>query len=81
MYRKPTMGGEDFGEFGRTPDKIPICMFDLGGVKREVFDEARRSGKPLPSLHSSLWAPDPQPTLTTGITAMTAAVLELMGQK
>lgn len=81
VRRKPTMGGEDFGEFGRTPDKIPICMFDLGGVKREVFEESRRTGKPLPSLHSSLWAPDPEPTLKTGITAMTAAVLELMDGK
>ena len=80
IYRKPTMGGEDFGEFGRTADKIPICIFDLGGVKREVFEEAKRSGKTLPSLHSPLWSPDPQPTLTTGITAMTAAVLELMGK-
>jgi hippurate hydrolase len=78
VYRKPTMGGEDFGEFGRTADKIPICLFDLGGVKPEVFEEAQRSGKTLPSLHSPLWAPDPEPTLKTGITAMTAAVLELM---
>ena len=81
VARKPTMGGEDFGEFGRTSDRIPICMFDLGAVKREDFEASGRSGKPLPSLHSSLWAPDPQPTLTTGITAMTAAVLELMGGK
>jgi amidohydrolase len=75
---KPVMGGEDFSEFGRTADKIPICMFGVGGVTREVFDEAARAGKPLPSLHSPFWAPDPEPTLKTGITAMTAAVLELM---
>lgn len=81
VSRKPTMGGEDFGEFGRTADNIPLCMFDLGGVKREDFEAAGHSGKPLPSLHSSLWGPDPQPTVTTGITAMTAALLELMGGK
>jgi hippurate hydrolase len=80
VYRKPTMGGEDFAEFGRTEDKIPICLFDVGGVNREVFEDARRSGKPLPSLHSPLWAPDPEPTINTGITAMTAAVLELMNK-
>ena len=74
----PTMGGEDFSEYGRTEHKIPICMFDVGGVKREVFDEAKRSGKTLPSLHSPFWAPDAEPTIKTGITAMTAAVLELM---
>lgn len=34
-----------------------------------------------PGLHSSLFAPDPEPTLKTGITAMSVAVLELMGKK
>jgi hippurate hydrolase len=78
---KPTMGGEDFAEYGRTADKIPICLFWVGGVKRSVFDEVRRAGKKLPSLHSPFWAPDPEPTIKTGITAMTAAVLELVGKK
>jgi hippurate hydrolase len=77
---KPVMGGEDFSEYGRTAEKIPICFFHVGGVKREVFDEATRTGKTLPSLHSPFWAPDPESTLKTGITAMTAAVLELMGK-
>jgi hippurate hydrolase len=78
---KPVMGGEDFSEFGRTADKIPISYFWVGGVKREVFDEATRSGKTLPSLHSAFWAPDPEPTIKAGVLAMTAAVLELMGKK
>jgi amidohydrolase len=75
---KPVMGGEDFSEFGRTPEKVPICFFWVGGVKREGFDEAQRTGKALPSLHSPFWAPDSEPTIKTGIMAMTAAVLELM---
>ena len=75
---KAVMGGEDFSEYGRTADKIPICMFWIGGVKRETYDEFIRTSKPLPSLHSPFWAPDPEPTIKTGITAMTAAVLELM---
>ncbi len=81
VEEKPSMGGEDFGEYGRTEHKIPICMFDIGAVKREAFEESRRTGKPLPGLHSSLFAPDPEPTLKTGITALSAAVLELMGGK
>jgi len=75
---KPVMGGEDFSEYGRTADKIPICLFWLGGVKQETYDAAHREGKPLPSLHSPFWAPDPEPTIKTGVTAMTAAVLDLM---
>ena len=81
LQRKPSMGGEDFGDYGRTEHKIPICMFSVGGVKPEALKESARTGKPLPSLHSSLWAPDAEPTIKTGITAMTAAVLELMGKK
>jgi len=78
---RPTMGGEDFAEYGRTPEQIPICIFWVGGVNREKFEEARRTGKPLPSLHSPFWAPDPEPTIKTGVTAMSAAVLELLAPK
>lgn len=78
---KPTMGGEDFAEYGRTPDQIPICIFWVGGVNREKFEEARRTGKPLPSLHSPFWAPEPEPTIKTGVTAMSAAVLELLAPR
>jgi len=35
---------------------------------------------PLPSLHSSKFAPVPEPTIKTGIMAMSAAALELLGR-
>jgi len=79
IQKKASMGAEDFSEFGRTEPKIPICMFNVGGVQPDALRESQRTGRPLPSLHSSLWAPVPEPTIKTGITAMTAAVLELMG--
>ncbi len=75
---KPVMGGEDFSEFGRTADKIPICMFWVGGVKREIYDQALAEGKILSSLHSPFWAPDAEPTIRAGITAMAAAVLDCL---
>jgi hippurate hydrolase len=78
---KPVMGGEDFSEYGRTTDKIPICMFWLGAVKPELIAESERTGKSLPTLHSSEFAPLPEPTIKTGVAAMTAAVLELAGKK
>lgn len=81
ISRKPVMGGEDFSEFGRTADKIPICIFWLGSVEPERVTESERTGKLLPSLHSSLYRPLPEPTLKTGVTAMSAAVLELVGKK
>ena len=81
IKKKPTMGGEDFSEYGRTENKIPICMFSVGGVKPGDIKESERTGKSLPSLHSSLWAPLPEPTIKTAVTAMSAAVLELMGKQ
>jgi hippurate hydrolase len=78
IEKRPSMGGEDFGEFGRVEPKIPIFMFTVGGVDPKVYREAERTGKSLPSLHSSKWAPLPEPTINTGVEAMCAAVLELM---
>jgi hippurate hydrolase len=74
---QPVMGGEDFSEFGRTADKIPICQFWLGVVSPEANAAAVRSGKPLPSLHSPYFQTQPEPTLRTGITALVTTVLEL----
>lgn len=80
IQKPPSMGGEDFSEFGRTEPKVPICMMNVGGVSPEALKESQRTGKALPSLHSSLWAPVPDPTIKTGVTVMTAAVLELLGK-
>jgi hippurate hydrolase len=81
VRKKPVMGGEDFSEYGRTEHKIPICIFMIGAVSDDAMKESVRTGKALPSLHSPIFAPDPEPTIKTGVTAMTAAVLELMGRK
>jgi hippurate hydrolase len=75
---KPTMGGEDFALFGRTEDKIPICIFWLGTVDPQKLKKYEAANKTLPALHSSEFLPAIEPTLKTGVTAMTAAVLELL---
>ena len=81
VERKPSMGGEDFSRYGRTEPRVPSCIFGLGAVAREKYAESQRTGQPLPGLHSSQFVADPEPTLKTGVTAMTAAVLELMGRR
>lgn len=81
LSRKPSMGGEDFGRYGRTEAKIPICMYVIGSVEPERVAESERTGKPLPSLHSALYRPVPEPTLKTGVLAMTAAVLDLASKQ
>jgi len=80
LAQKPVMGGEDFGEYGRTQDKIPVCLLWLGAVAPETYKEHLSGAKALPSLHSAHFAPVPEPTIKTGVTAMTAAVLDLFGQ-
>jgi hippurate hydrolase len=74
----PTMGGEDFSEYSLPDLSIPAVDFHVGAVAPEKIAESKKSGTPLPSLHSSKFAPVPEPTIRTGIVAMTAAVLELM---
>ena len=80
VERKPTMGGEDFGRYGTTKHKIPVFMFRIGSVSPATIKRARTAGQPLPTLHSSIYAPEPKPTITLGVTAMSAAVLDLLKQ-
>jgi amidohydrolase len=74
----PIMGSEDFCLFGLENRQIPILEFWLGAVDPAKFAESKRNGTLLPGLHSSMWAPPPEPTLRTGVKAMTSAVLDLM---
>ncbi len=76
--REPVMGAEDFSEFGMTKEKIPLCMFWLGTQPPALVADAKAKGTTLPSLHSPLFFPVPEPTIETGVKAMTTAVLALM---
>lgn len=73
----PLMASEDFGVLN-LDRQIPSFYFWLGAMAPEKIAASKKSGKPLPSLHSSLFEPLPEPTLRTGVKAMTTAVLELM---
>jgi amidohydrolase len=74
----PTMGGEDFSEYSLPDHSIPAVDFHVGAVDPAKIAEYKQARKELPSLHSSKFAPVPEPTIRTGIVAITAAVLELM---
>jgi hippurate hydrolase len=76
----PVMGGEDFSQYGRTEEDVPSVIFWVGAVNPEVYAASLGEGAdPLPSLHSPLFAPDPEPTLRTGVEAMTAAAMSVLG--
>ena len=74
---EPVMGGEDFGAYS-LDDKIPLCIFWLGAIDPAKVEKSRKDGTPLPSLHSSQFAPLPEPTIRTGVKATVAAVLDLL---
>lgn len=79
VVEKPAvMGSEDFGQFGLEGHKIPTIMFMVGAIDTDRIATSQKTGMPLPSLHSALFWPVPEPTIRTGVRAMSVAVLELM---
>ncbi len=65
---------EDFALFGAVDPPIPLCFFGLGAR------DPAAPGKAAP-LHSSRFAPLPEITITTGVRAMTGAVLALLADE
>jgi amidohydrolase len=74
----PTMGGEDFSEYGRAG--VPAVILWIGTVEPARHQAAQKAGEMLPSLHSGLFAPDRERTLRTGTTTLVAGALELLGR-
>jgi hippurate hydrolase len=72
------MGGEDFSEYSLPDHSIPAVNFHFGAVDPAKIAEFKQAGKELPTLHSSKFAPVPEPTIRIGIIGMTSAVLDLM---
>ena len=75
------MGGEDFGRYGRVEPKIPTFLFWLGASELEVWEKSVRGEFDLPGIHSPFFAPDPIPTLSTGIKVMTAAAIGVFNDR
>jgi hippurate hydrolase len=74
----PSTVSEDFGQFGLEDHSIPTTLYWLGAMPVERLEESRRTGVPLPSLHSSRFAPLPEPTIRTGVLTETGALLDLL---
>ena len=77
LEAKPVMGSEDVGGFS-LDGKIPAVMFWLGAADPAKLEESLKSGIPLPSLHSALFAPVYGAAIPAGVTAMTAMALDLL---
>jgi hippurate hydrolase len=71
------MGSEDVGLL-TLDGKIPGVMYWLGAADGAKLAESRKTGVPLPSPHSALFAPVYAPAIKTGVAAMTAVALDLL---
>jgi amidohydrolase len=75
----PGTPSEDFSEFINAG--VPSMFFNIGVYDLQPWVAANNgSGPELPSNHSPLFAPVPKPTIETGVTAMTLAVLSAFDQ-
>ncbi len=74
----PSTVAEDFGMYGRTPEKVKIGLFWLGGAYPSKYAESKAQDTMLPALHSSIFYPDFRPAYTAGVTAMSRAVIDLL---
>jgi amidohydrolase len=78
------MGSEDVGVFGGVAapgdpaGKIPVAFFWLGAMEPGKYDAAVKAGIPLPGPHTSKFEPLPQPTLDTGVKALSTVATSLL---
>lgn len=75
-----TMTGEDFGRYTRRGG-FPTFLYRLGSVESSKWQAAEEGGEPLPSLHSSRYAPDAEQTLRLGLRSMGRLALSLLEQR
>ena len=77
LHADPVMGSEDVGYFtdSRT---IPMTAFWLGVADPAKLADSQKTGKPLPNIHSALFAPVYEPAIQTGVVAMTSMALSLL---
>ena len=72
----PEPTSEDYSEFINAG--VPSLYFNLGGYDPAAIAAAVAKGQSVPTNHSPYFAPTPEPTIRTGVEAMTLAVLNVM---
>ncbi|MGZ5165408.1 MAG: amidohydrolase [Burkholderiales bacterium] len=70
------MGSEDFSQFGLAG--VQAVLLHIGAVDAAKLEESRRTGVPVPGVHSALWAPVRKPTIKAAIDAETAILMDLL---
>ncbi|WP_454758905.1 amidohydrolase [Caulobacter segnis] len=78
LQDKPGSASEDYSEFVLAG--VPSVYFGIGGYAPAEIEKLKAEGKPVPTNHSPFFAPTPEPTIRTGVEAMTLAVLNVAGR-
>jgi amidohydrolase len=72
------MGGEDFGLFAQTFG-VPSLQYRVGSIARAKYEAAQKPGTdPLPTLHSPLYFPEPEPTVRLAVESMANLAMSLL---
>ena len=74
LQTNPT--SDDYAEF--IIAGVPSLYFSVGGYDPAAIAAAAEKGQSVPGNHSPYFAPTPEPTIRTGVEAMTLAVLNVM---
>ena len=72
----PIPNSDDFSEY--IIAGVPSVFFNIGALVPTKVAAARAGGPAVPVNHSPLFAPVPEPTIRTGVEAMTLAVMNVM---
>lgn len=72
----PGSASEDYSEF--IAAGVPSLYFAIGGLEAGRLARMKAAGERIPVNHSPDFAPDPQPSIRTGVEAMALAVMDVM---
>jgi hippurate hydrolase len=76
----PITASEDFSEFVNAG--VPSMFFFVGVLSPQEVEASRKpGGKPLAFNHSPFFAPVPEPSIKTGVEAMSVAVMTTLAAK
>jgi hippurate hydrolase len=75
---RPGAASEDYSAFVEAG--VPSLYFGIGVYDPAKVAAAEAGGPPLAFNHSPYYAPVPEPTIRTGVEAMTLAVMNVMGK-
>ena len=76
---EPGSASEDYSEF--VIAGVPSFYFGIGGLDPKTLAEARANNVAVPGNHSPEFAPVPEPTIRTGVQAMSLVVLDVLQKK